>query len=289
MEFVAVDVETANADLASICQIGIARFVHGQPVDEWVTLVDPQTHFDMMNVSIHGIEEEDVIGAPTFSALIDDLASRLRAPAVVTHTHFDRVAMHQACARSGHPAFNCRWLDSARVARRTWEEFTRAGYGLTNVCEKIGYSFQHHNALEDAKAAGQIILAASAEAGLDIEGWLKRVELPIDPNAPSSNQSVMRDGNADGPMFGEFIVFTGALSITRQQAADLAAKVGCAVTSGVTKKTTILCVGDQDISRLAGETKSSKHRKAESMIEAGQPIRIIRETDFVEMVSVLQG
>ena len=105
--------------------------------------------------------------------------------------------------------------------------------------------------------------------GLDIEGWLQRVEQPIDPNAPNNSQTVKREGNVDGPLFGEHIVFTGALSIARQQAADLAAKVGCAVTPSVTKKTTILCVGDQDLSRLAGNAKSSKHRKAESLIEFG--------------------
>ncbi|WP_375210913.1 exonuclease domain-containing protein [Hyphococcus sp.] len=288
MEFTTLDVETANTDLASICQIGVARFANGHVVDEWETLVDPQAHFDMINVSIHGIKADDVIGAPTFPELVNDLKKRFQGPAVVTHTHFDRVAMHQACSKAAHPVFDCRWLDSARVARRTWEEFAWSGYGLANVCEKIGYSFRHHNALEDAKAAGHIILAASTETGLDIEGWLRRVEQPIDPNALSSDHSVKREGCADGPLFGEFIVFTGTLSMTRQQAADLAAKVGCTVTPSVTKKTTLLCVGDQDISRLAGESKSSKHRKAESLINSGQAIRIIRETDFAEMVSILK-
>lgn len=30
MEFVAIDVETANADMASICQIGIAKYSKGK-------------------------------------------------------------------------------------------------------------------------------------------------------------------------------------------------------------------------------------------------------------------
>jgi len=42
MEFVAIDVETANADMASICQIGIARFADGLLTSEWETYVDPQ-------------------------------------------------------------------------------------------------------------------------------------------------------------------------------------------------------------------------------------------------------
>jgi hypothetical protein len=35
------------------------------------TYVDPQDHFDWMNVSIHGIEEDVVAGFPTFGMLAD--------------------------------------------------------------------------------------------------------------------------------------------------------------------------------------------------------------------------
>jgi DNA polymerase-3 subunit epsilon len=71
--------------------------------------------------------------------------------------------------------------------------------------------------------------------------------------------------------------------------ADLAASVGCQVAAGVTKKTTILVVGDQDISKLAGHEKSAKHRKAELLVAEGYPIRIIRETDFKALVQSAGG
>jgi DNA polymerase-3 subunit epsilon len=82
------------------------------------------------------------------------------------------------------------------------------------------------------------------------------------------------------------VVFTGALAIPRREAADLAALVGCEVVSGVTKKNTLLVGGDIDVQRLAGHEKSSKHRKAEELIGKGFPIRIMRETDFRELVSM---
>ena len=77
---------------------------------------------------------------------------------------------------------------------------------------------------------------------------------------------------------------TGRLGITRREAADLAAAVGCQVASGVTKKTTLLVVGDQDIEKLMGHERSAKHRKAEEMIATGIAIRILRESDFKELV-----
>ncbi|CEG07686.1 DNA polymerase III subunit epsilon [Afipia felis] len=64
----------------------------------------------------------------------------------------------------------------------------------------------------------------------------------------------------------------------------MAAEVGCKVVDSVSKKTTILVVGDQDLRLTKGQEKSTKHRKADLLIEEGTPIRIIRESDFMMMV-----
>jgi len=52
----------------------------------------------------------------------------------------------------------------------------------------------------------------------------------------------------------------------------------------VTKKTTVLVVGDQDLRYTRGQEKNTKHRKAETMIAGGAPIRIVGESDFLLMV-----
>lgn len=288
LNFVAIDLETANSDMASICQIGLVEFKNGIQVAEWKSYVDPEEDFDGINISIHGIDDRTVIGAPTYSALHKTLNNHLDNKTVVCHTHFDRVALHQAAKKNNVSAPNCRWLDSARVARRSWKQCAWKGYGLDSVCSMLGYQFKHHDALEDAKAAAHIILAACREANFDIEAWIKRVEQPIDlahrESGSGSSFYIKRNGNPEGELYGDILVFTGALEISRQEAASLAASIGCQVTSSITKKTTILVVGDQEIKKLAGHEKSSKHRKAEELIAAGSPIRILRESDFKALV-----
>ncbi|OPY85736.1 MAG: DNA polymerase III PolC-type [Smithella sp. PtaU1.Bin162] len=284
LNFVAIDVETANADMASICQIGLAKFENGLLSDEWKSFVDPEDYFDDMNVSIHGIEETTVKGAPTFPELCNKLHLYLTGAVVICHTHFDRVAISQAHRRYDVIVPECTWLDSAMVTRRAWTECARKGYGLYNVCKMLGYEFNHHDALEDAKAAANIVLAASKKTGLDINNWIKRIRQPIDPTTINSGSAIKRDGNSEGALFGEVLVFTGALEIPRREAADLAATIGCQVESGVTIKTTMLVVGDQDIKKLAGHEKSMKHRKAETLIAKGAQIRIMKESDFKELV-----
>ena len=283
MEFTALDVETANADMASICQIGIARFRGGALVEDWKTYVDPEDHFDGINISIHGIDEAKVEGAPTLPEISERVCAYLDGRIAVCHTHFDRVAIVQAASKYELRTPACAWLDSARVARRTWDEFAWKGYGLENLCTMLGYQYVQHDALEDAKAAAQVILAAMQKTGLTLQDWLRRVEQPIDPSGASGH--IAREGNPNGPFHGEVIVFTGALTIPRCEAAAMAAEVGFSVGAGVTKHATILVVGDQDIGRLAGHDKSSKHRKAEKMMQDGQAIRVLKEADFRQLVS----
>ena len=280
--FVAIDVETANADMASICQIGIAQYEHGNLVGEWSSLINPNDYFDPMNISIHGIKKKDVKNSPTIVDVLGTLDKFMGNTISVCHTYFDRVSIKLALDQHGLPEIETTWLDSSMVARRTWKEVSRRGYGLANLCEKIGYEFKHHDALEDAKACAQVLFAAISETGLDIDAWLKRIKQPIGSSIKSGN--ISRDGNPEGDLYGELLVFTGALEIPRREAADLAAIIGCSVASGVTKKTSLLVVGDQDIERLAGKAKSSKHIKAEQLIKQGQKIRIIKESDFKELV-----
>lgn len=284
MNFVALDVETANADMASICQIGIARFADGKLIEEWSSLIDPEDYFCPINISIHGIKPTDVKGKPKFPEVFDVLERYMGNTVCVCHTHFDRVSIAQAIEKHNLNVIDTIWLDSARVARRTWNECAWKGYGLKNVCKIINYEFNHHDALEDAKASGQIILSAVQATGLDLDAWLHRINKPIDPTNSSCGSAVHREGNPEGALYGDVVVFTGALEIPRKEAADLASSIGCTVNAGVTQNTTILVVGNQDLSKLAGKKKSSKHLKTEKLISEGQNIRIIKESDFKELV-----
>lgn len=284
MRFTVIDVETANPDLSSICQIGLAVFQNGVIIHEWSSLIDPEDYFYHANKAVHGIDESNVQGQPKLPDIEPLLREYLENTVAVCHTSFDKNALLFALEKYQLPVIETTWLDSARVVRRTWRELSQKGYGLANVCQKIGHRFQHHNALEDAKAAGYVLLAACNESGLDIDQWINQLKKPVKSSQGHKPALISLTGDPDGDLYGEVLVFTGALTIPRKDAAELAARSGCQVDSGVTKKTTILVVGDQDAKRLAGHGKSSKHRKAEELILAGQNIRVVRESDFQKML-----
>lgn len=296
LTFNSIDVETANADRASICQIGIVHVRDGEVVDRWQTLVNPEGWFDPRNVSIHGIRESDVEQSPTLPMVRDELRSRLSGSILVSHTAFDRVAFERAMARYGLEQLRVTWLDSAKIVRRAWPEaYGRSGYGLKVVAKDLDIEFRHHDALEDASAAASIVLRACAATETDIEAWLRRVKGPIFPSSARkasagrsryrAAQSVKREGNVDGALYGETIVFTGTLGIPRRRAAGIAADAGCNVATSVSKKVTMLVVGTQD-ERLRSYKKSRKHREAEALIESGVEIQILSARDFFELTEV---
>lgn len=293
MNFVAVDVETANSDRSSICQIGLAVVLSGEITEVRTQLVDPEDFFDPRNIKIHGIDGTTVRGSPRFEDVYEEIAGHFRG-VVVSHMAFDRIAISQACESCGNRLRYGHWLDSAQVARRAWpEKYDQRGYKLGNVAADLGISFRHHDAGEDARVAAEVVLRACENTGLDIDGWLRRVKRPVrrksrtgrrKPPSDDSQPTAERSGGRETG-FGEVVVFTGALSITRREAAGLAGLAGCDVEENVTSRTTILVVGNWDVRRTGEKEKSSKHRKAETLVRKGQQIRILGESDFLRLVS----
>lgn len=279
--FVAVDVETANSDPGSICQIGFAVIDDLGQTLSFGTLVNPGAHFDRFNVNLHGIDEASVADAPNFPDTMEAFRSFLERHPIVQHSSFDKRAISGACQRYGLPVLNSTWHDSVIMARRAWPELKgNGGHGLANLKEALDLRFEHHDAIEDAKAAAQVVLLAEQKTGKSFQEICAKQSRTR--NKFEKPKSV--EGNKDGPLFGHVACFTGKLTLSRSEVSTMAAGAGISVKTSVSKKITLLVVGDQDLEVLNGNDKSSKHRKAEELVEQGQDIRIMGEREFLELI-----
>jgi DNA polymerase III subunit epsilon len=277
MNYLVLDLETANGDCASICQLGVVIVENGLVVGTAAHFVDPEAGFDPWNTHIHGIGPEHVRGQPTWPELFSRMAPLLSDRSVVTHGCFDRAAITRACERYGLGAISARWLDNQRVVRRTWPLFAKKGYALDNLARHFGIALRHHDALEDAIATEKVFRLALQETGLTASAWCEEIERPR-PGA--STGGVERRGAAEGAFAGQTIVFTGRLSVSRAKAADLAARCGFDVASAIGPRTTMLCVGAGAQAR-----GNAKYRAAERLAAQGHPLHIINEDAFWRMVS----
>ena len=165
LSFCAIDIELANPDPATICQVGLVEVRAGRIVDRWSSLVNPQAEFDGFNMVIHGLGPADVVDSPKFPVIYEQLRCRFGA-VVLSHTPFDRAALRAASERYGCEPLEITWLDSARVVRRVWPRYARRGWGLENLARNFSIAYQAHNALEDARVAAELVIRAWSSAGL---------------------------------------------------------------------------------------------------------------------------
>jgi len=171
MKFYSLDVETANPDQSTICQIGVGIFEDGELVDTWKSYIDPQDYFHWRFIDIHGITPKIVKRKPTFPKVYPILRKMFENNIVVHHSPFDRVAFRKVFERYGLEPFEVQWLDSVRVARNTWECLD-GGYNLANLASYLDIEFQHHDALEDSITCGKIVVEACKKKTIEIVEWI---------------------------------------------------------------------------------------------------------------------
>ncbi|MGH1412780.1 MAG: 3'-5' exonuclease [Pelagimonas sp.] len=168
--FVALDVETASGQPASICQIGLACVDHSNHIHSYVTYVDPETGFAPFNVQLHGIGPETVAGAPTFPQIWAELLPFLAPCHLVQHSKFDSKAIAAACKQYRLPRPDLSWSDSVRIARQAWPEFKgNGGHGLGHLKTALALEFTHHDAGEDARASAEVVLLAEEKLAQPFE------------------------------------------------------------------------------------------------------------------------
>lgn len=288
--FIAVDVETANRDRNSICQIGLVCF-SGEGIEwQWSTLIDPECEFEPHNIRIHRITPEHVRTAPKWPDAYACIAESLRGQTIASHTNFDEYALIEACQRYGLSPPQSRWLDSHALARRTWPAFSR--HGLAELCTAFDISLNHHDALSDAMACGRIVklcLAGTPASAAQVERQAMAISNARQRRASrygvtGHQDDVETEGAPDGPMSGHVVVLTGEFDGGKAPLASFAASAGCRVEANFTRsRTTMLIVGHRNPA-FGSDTKSSKHLRAEAAIAEGRDIQIVTEVEFRRLV-----
>lgn len=161
--FIALDVETACGDAASICQIGLACVRLDNSIETFSMLVDPETRFDRFNIQLHGIGPEQVVNAPLFPDALSVILPLLLGHHLVQHSSFDKRAITAACLSYDVNPPELRWSDSVMIARKAWPELKgNGGHGLASLKRELDLEFHHHDAGEDARAAALVVLHAEA-------------------------------------------------------------------------------------------------------------------------------
>ncbi len=156
--YTAVDVETPNHRNDSLCSIGVVHMEYGSPVFEREFLVNPEAHFDWMNITIHGITPDMVADAPAFPEVWDQIKSYFEEGVVLAHNAgFDLGVICGTLERYGIEIPAIRYLCTCKMARRLIEKQEFGNHRLNTLCEGLCIPLEnHHNALCDAQACAYL-------------------------------------------------------------------------------------------------------------------------------------
>ncbi|MEQ1718980.1 MAG: exonuclease domain-containing protein [Hyphomicrobium sp.] len=285
---VSIDVETANASRASICQLGLVGLHGRDELWRWSSLVDPEEMFERKNFEIHRIHPNDVLGAPRYPDVLNNVLESIAGQIVVSWTDFDQVAISHAADKYSLPRPECFWLDACLVARHVWSELPN--HQLATVASALGLEFNHHDALSDAWACGTALSMALSASKTDAEYWLRKMGQNV-PSAYGGPARVAhpietaREGKPSLPLSGHVVLFTGEFSLGKPKLGELANSLGCAVKTNFSKKITLLVYGAYNPIVGEGETKSGKHRQAEEALQSGQDVTIMCEEGFLTFLA----
>jgi DNA polymerase III subunit epsilon len=161
MDFVAIDFETAIGH--HICSVGIVTFEGGKVIEEFHALIQPpDNNYNWHNIQVHGITEEDTVNSPNFKGVYPDIEKRLKGRKVVAHNEsFDRRVLSQTMSDFG---IEYSTLDIPVKWECTLKIFKSKGYKPANLkacCDVHNIELNHHEALSDARACGQLYVIAN--------------------------------------------------------------------------------------------------------------------------------
>src|SRR5699024_1917833 len=94
-----VDLETTGTSALGdrITEIGIITVEPDGHIDQWSTVVNPGVEISSFIQRLTGISNDMVRGAPAFSELVDEVASRLSEGLFIAHNvRFDYSFLHHA-------------------------------------------------------------------------------------------------------------------------------------------------------------------------------------------------
>lgn len=305
-DFIAIDFETATFSMDSACAVGVALVEDLRVVDTIYSLLKPPgLAFDPSNIAVHGITPSMVEDAPTLEEFWPALSPYFSAhcPVVAHNAGFDMAVLKASLPLD---IADFPYIDSIQIAG----SLVTGSKSLASCAQQLDIPLQHHNAASDARACAEIaICGVRASDSLFMWEYLaKRPHITIRRFSQQEGQSTFRTApkrssgrwpqtsvnparmaptveNLDEghPLYGRDIVFTGELSLPREEAMQMAVDRGAAVKNSITKKTRYLVLGVQDPFLVGPGGVSSKERKAREMMAAGAPLEILDEAAFVAL------
>ena len=133
------------------------------------------------NVRIHGLTPDQVAHKPKFDRLWPSVRLHLEGRILVAHyAVFDTRVLRSLLKTYHLEKPQASYACTVEISRRVWPDLPN--HKLDTVADFLGYTFHHHQALDDARACALIVVkAAEAVGASSMEELLEKTGLSLKP------------------------------------------------------------------------------------------------------------
>lgn len=297
-EFVMVDIETTGCDARynEIIEISAIRIKDDQVIDRFSMLIRPWNDIDPFITNLTGITNQMVQDAPRVGEVIKHFLRFIRPEDIILgyNVNFDINFLYDNALSEADYYLSNNFIDVLRIARKLIKN--TENHKLKTIAAYYGISYEGaHRGEQDCiiclecykRLRDEVDKQSMSEADF-IDSFNKRSSNGYFANQIRS-KDIVTDKKAfdeNHPLFSKVCVFTGALEkMSRKDAMQMVVDLGGICGDQVTRKTNYLVLGNLDYVKSIKDGKSSKMKKAEGYILAGQDIEIISENVFYELIS----
>lgn len=156
MRYAALDFEILDTWRTSVCSVGCVIFEDGRMVDSFYSLVRPPSKIENWHcVQAHGLTYADVKNAPSFPDVWEKIDAMIGDSPIVAHNApFERSCIN-TCSEMFGTKNGYTYIDTLKMSRKLLTE--SKNHRLDTACSRVGVKIGvHHNALDDAKACGEL-------------------------------------------------------------------------------------------------------------------------------------
>lgn len=158
--FSVVDVETTglSANKNRVIEVAIVKIENLKITDKLHYLINPQTYIPPFITSLTGIDNDDVIGAPIFSNIVDELITFIDNTILTAHNlPFDASFLNTEFLIAGREFINENSCCTLKIARNIYP--TLQSKSLTSIAQYLNLKNTNaHRALGDAEITAKVLL-----------------------------------------------------------------------------------------------------------------------------------
>lgn len=281
-----IDIETTGLDpqIDDIIEIGIIKVNNNKIIDTFSSLVKPFSPISDFISQLTGITNEKVKDCPTIDKILPFVKDFISDKIIIGHNiNFDINFLYDNFVRFENYLFRNDYIDTMRLSRILFKELL--DHRLSTIANHLNVKFNKmHRALIDCEITNNCyrkIKDYITKNNIDISQILRQNKTKLKAKDITTNYTTFEESN---PFYNKTCVFTGTLEFPRRQAMKYVVDFGGHCADNVTLSTDYLIVGNFEYSANIKGNKSSKLRKAESLVLQGYDIKILSENVFYDLI-----